>query len=463
MSVRAGTASARPGVPAWVGVAVLSGAMVGGAAATGGAEAAIALAVVGTCGALLALRPLFVLVIMGATAYIEAVQLGGTTISRFVAAAAVFVVLAELARTRTLTAPSGAPLVWAVCYSLWAFASVLWTVDLHETWLGLAPLAVSVAFMVAIPLLVRTRKAFDLVLYGIGVAAAIVGLVAVLVFVSTGGGRAGGFVGDPNFFAAYQVVAFPILIVLGARAKEWWLRMLFWGGVVTVVGATFSTLSRGGILSLAFVAILLLVLPARSIFRSFGHKSLATLVIAVGVALALAVSYTEVTERVVSLVQGEEATGSGRVNEWLAAWRLFKENPATGIGINAFHTVSNDAVRTTPGTDLRNFEERPPGVYVHNAYLGSLTELGLPGFLFFVGLLFATARTLRRAAVRARWLGDLELARTANALLLSLGGWAIASFFLSSETARPLWILVGLALALPRVIAEAERARQPAQ
>jgi hypothetical protein len=57
--------------------------------------------------------------------------------------------------------------------------------------------------------------------------------------------------------------------------------------------------------------------------------------------------------------------------------------------------------------------------------------------------------------VRARRLGDLQLARTANALLLSLVGWSVASFFLSSETARPLWVLVGLAIAIPKLLSDA--------
>jgi O-antigen ligase len=434
-----------------MGLAVVGGALVGGAAAMAGPEAALAVAVLGTCGALLLLRPLSILVVMGATAYIEAVQLGGTTISRFVAAGALFVALADATRTRRWTMPSGPPLVWAVAYGLWAFASVLWTVSLEETWLGLAPLIVSLTFMAAIPALVKTRHTFDLVLYGIGGGAAVVGTLAVIVFVITGG-RAAGLVGDPNFFAAYQVLAFPILLVLGARATSLWLRLLLWGGVVAAVGAVFSTLSRGGILALTVVGILLLLLPARTIFRSLGHKSMATMVIAVGVGLALTVSYAEVSERVVSLVQGGEATGSGRVNEWRAAWRLSNENPTLGVGYSAFAVISNDAVRRTPGTDLRNFDERPPGVFVHNAYLGSLTELGLPGLVLFVGVLFSTARALRRAAVRARWLGDVEFARTTNALLLSLVGWAVASFFLSSETARPQWVIVGLALSLPAVL-----------
>jgi O-antigen ligase len=461
MTARAAAALTRPGVPAWLGLAVAAGAIVGGAAATAGPKAAVAVAVLGLAGTLLLLRPLSILVLMGATAYIEGVQLGGTTISRFVAAGALFVALADATRTGRWTMPSGPPLVWAVAYGIWAFASVLWTVNLEETWLSLAPLIVSLTFMAAIPALVRSRRTFDLVLYGIGGGAAVVGMLAVAVFVTTGG-RAEGLVGDPNFFAAYQVIAFPILLVLGARTKSLWLRLLLWGGVVAAVGAIFSTLSRGGILALAVVGILLLVLPARSIFRSFGHKSMATLVIAIGVGLALTVSYAEISERIVSLVQGGEATGSGRVNEWRAAWRLSQENPTLGVGYAAFAIISNDAVRRTPGTDLRNFDERPPGVFVHNAYLGSLTELGVLGLVLFVGVLFSTARALRRAAVRARWLGDVDLARTANALLLSLVGWAVASFFLSSETARPQWIIVGLALALPAVLRETAAGRRRA-
>lgn len=454
MSTRPAAVFARSGIPAWIGLVVVAGALLGGAAATAGVGVALAVAVVGTAAMVLALRPPLVLAIMGATAYFEAVEVGGTTISRFVAAAAVFIVLAEMGRTRTWSTPSGPPLRWATGYALWALASLLWTVSLRETWLGLASLAVSGTFMLAVPMLVRTRRDFDLVLYGIAVGAAAVGTIAVLAFVLTGQ-RAAGLVGDPNFFAAYQVVAFPVLLVLGARTSHWWLRALLWGGVVAVVGAIFTTLSRGGLISLAAVALLLALLPARSIFRSFGHKSLATLVVAIGVALALVVSYSEVTARVVSLVQGKEAAGSGRVNEWRAAWRLFDERPVVGVGFSAFKAVSNDTVRSTPGTDLRNFDERPGGVYVHNAYLGSLAEVGVPGLVLFVGMLGSTALALRRAAVRARWLGDLQLARVANALLLSLVGWSVASVFLSSETARPLWIMIGLTLALPKLLAEA--------
>jgi hypothetical protein len=48
--------------------------------------------------------------------------------------------------------------------------------------------------------------------------------------------------------------------------------------------------------------------------------------------------------------------------------------------------------------------------------------------------------------------GETFIARIANALVLSLVCWAVASLFLSSETSRPLWIVIGLSLALPKLL-----------
>jgi O-antigen ligase len=97
-------------------------------------------------------------------------------------------------------------------------------------------------------------------------------------------------------------------------------------------------------------------------------------------------------------------------------------------------------------------------VFVHNAYLGSLAELGIPGLVLFTGLLGSTLLALRRTAARARRVGDLSLGRIANALVLSLIGWSVTSFFLSSETARPYWVAIGLALALPKLLPPAATA-----
>jgi hypothetical protein len=41
--------------------------------------------------------------------------------------------------------------------------------------------------------------------------------------------------------------------------------------------------------------------------------------------------------------------------------------------------------------------------------------------------------------------------------LLGLGSWGVTSVFLSAETARMSWIIVGLCLALPKLLPAAER------
>ena len=464
MSLRAGAAVSPPAgpsrAPGWVALALAAGVMLGGAAAVD-TTLGLLLVVLGAGAIVIGLRPMAVLVPLGGTAFVENIEVGGATISRFVAAAALFVVLVEVARNR-LVIVRQPPLYWAAAYGIWAFASELWTVSGHRTYIGLSSLVVSATFMIALAALISTRRDLDLALYGIAFSAFGVGLVSVLLFVSGGGSREAGFAGDPNFFAAYQVFAFPIVLALSAEAKRGWVRWVLFAGVVTTIGATFTTLSRGGILALVAVAALLLILPARSFFRSLGQKTLTTFVIAIGVGLALTVSYTELSSRINSLVTGQEAAGSGRVNEWKAAWRSAHERPLLGLGFGAFPAVSNDLVRSTPGTDLYNFDERPTGVFVHNAYLGSLAEVGIPGLVLFTGLLGSTIRALMRTAVRARRVGDLSLARIANALVLSLIGWAITSFFLSSESARPFWVAIGLTLALPKLLPQATpAARRP--
>ena len=102
----------------------------------------------------------------------------------------------------------------------------------------------------------------------------------------------------------------------------------------------------------------------------------------------------------------------------------------------------------------------PQGQETHNAYLSATAELGFPGLAIFLGLLIATALALRRVARRAARIGEDFLARAANALLVGLAGWAIASVFLSSEASRPFWMVIGLSLALTAILERAE-ARLP--
>ena len=81
------------------------------------------------------------------------------------------------------------------------------------------------------------------------------------------------------------------------------------------------------------------------------------------------------------------------------------------------------------------------------------------GAALFIGLLATLAYTLRSTARRARALGSPLLFAFTRALMLGFAGFAFTSIFLSTETDRTLWVLIGLTVALPRVLLEEQKRR----
>ena len=440
----------------WPLTAGLAGLAIGLGASLGAAGAAALTVAVGV-GVAIAFRPALILSLLAASMFIEQASIGGATISRFIGVIALGLVVAEMARGRARL-DIGPPLIAVTAYAIWALASNLWTVSPEHTRHEVGSLAVSIAYMLAFATLLRSRRDLESAYLGLTVAALLSGVGGMATYAITGPSRAEGLTGDPNFFAAYLVFAFPIVLALSAESRTRGVRLLCLVTLVGIVGAVFTSLSRGGIVALALVSLLILIVPARSLFRSFSQKTAAAIVIGVGVAIALVVSYSAISLRVTSLVEGREASGSGRLNEWQAAWGSSQERPMLGLGFGAFPAVSNELVKREPGADLLRFDLRATGTAVHNLYLGSLAELGLVGVVLYLTVMVTTVVGLLRGARRAAARGDPGLARLLNSAVLGLAGWGVASVFLSSETSRPVWILAGIALALPHLLPPARAA-----
>lgn len=444
------TAGRVPSAFRWLLLAGAVGVTLGIAVSLGpGGAAALTIAL--CVGLALTFQPPLVLALLAASMFFEQASFGGATISRYVALVALGLVLAEATRRRAHV-DLGVPLMIAVMYGLWALASSFWTVSDERTRFYLGSLAVCGMYLVAFAALLRRTRDLYWSLMGIALAALVSGVVSLSQFAASGEARQEGLTGDPNFFAAYQVFAFPIVLALASATRQPLLRVLLFITLVAVIGSIFTSLSRGGILALALVSLIIVVVPSRSLFRSLPQKGTAAIIVAAGVAVALTLSYAAVATRVTSLVQGQEAAGSGRLNEWRAATLSIGERPLTGLGLGAFPAVSNELVKRTPGADLHRFDLRPGGTQVHSIYLGSFAELGLVGLTLYLALMISTSVALRRGARRATSRGDPLLGRLLNALVLAMVGWAIVCVFLSAETSRPVWILAGIALAVPRLL-----------
>jgi O-antigen ligase len=405
----------------------------------------------------IALRPGLILPLLGASIFVEDLAVGGITISRILAPLALGVLLAA-AMGRRLTIGATSPLRWIGAYTLWALASLAWTISTSDTVFQLSSLAIGLVYMIVAATLIDSRRELHRVLLAISFGSCAAGMIAfveVVLHLSSGYkfGRPTGGAGDPNLFAAYQVCALPITLALIASTRSRSLRALLIAVVVVGIASIFASASRGGLLALATVLILIAVLPARTILGSRSQKMALLVTVFLTAGVLLSVTADPVVNRVVAL-QTTDPTGSGRVFVWKAAWISIKEHEPLGLGYGGFSAAVNELLRETPGIDFRHIAITPysQGSGPHSIYIGSLAELGPVGLVLLLSLLLATVRHLIRTAKRARHAGAAFVGRVANALVLSLIGWSIASIFLSLETSRSLWILVGISLALPKLI-----------
>jgi O-antigen ligase len=429
-------------------MAIAAGILVGAASTislTGATVLAAAIALVIWVVA----RPGILLTALIASVFVQVIAVGGVTIGRISAPIAVLVVVVTLIRG-TATLEPAAPLAWVVAYTLWAVASGLWTTHLGFTVNQLASLAIGLSYMLAFATLLNNRRDVARVLYTIAFVAFAVGIFGMV----SSSGRAGTDTGDANFFALIEIVALPLVLALAADTRIRWLRGVLYGVVLVIIAAVFSSLSRGGLIALGAAVLAVIALPWRTFFRSPKQKLIVVLVLVAAAFGAYQLSGQALTQRFQAVFTAQGRTGSGRLNAWHAAYTSIQRRPFQGLGYGAFQPSANQLMLQTPGVDFSNFRLRPNGLQAHSAYISTLAELGIPGLVLFLGIFGSAVLTIRRVAGAAASVGAQSTARLAYAVLISLLGWAVASIFLSSETSRPPWILIGIMLALPKLVAD---------
>lgn len=418
-------------------------------------------------GAMVLARPFLLLPVAMVTVLLEVVTFGGAPVTRLVVPGAFMLVAAEILRG-SARIRVGPPLLAAGAYVCWAIASGLWTESLDGTKFLLQSLAISLVFLAAFASMINTEAELRLLLYVLSFSAALIGGLSVIAF---GGsfeipylpllqaGRSQGGVGDPDFFAAMQLIFVPLALVLASEERRPVLRIGLYCAVLTLLASAFTSLSRGAYLGTVVLGILFLASRPERLFRSRQEKAVALVVVALGMVAFFSRPFVrdEVVTRAQSIyapADAEEASGSGRTNLWMAAAKTAGENPLTGVGFGSFKFISQDLILHTPGVNPEILQIREEGnnFAAHNTYLGTAAELGFTGLFLYLGMLVVTAATLRRTSKDAFARGAPFVGRVAHALLLGLAVWSVTTFFLSGETARTFWIIIGLSLALPKLI-----------
>lgn len=245
---------------------------------------------------------------------------------------------------------------------------------------------------------------------------------------------------DPDYEALTLVMALPLSAWLAFYddAPRW---RTF--GKVALAMLAFSviiTQSRGGTLTLAVVALL-------GWFRS-RHKMRAVLGLALAAMLLIAIAPGRALNRITDYglssggSYGAQISTRIRIDLLHAGLRMVRAHPIVGVGLGRFKSLSAKYNPDLPSA----------GGIACNSYVEIAAEGGIPSLLIFLAILWLTFRNFRATEAMGKSV-DPALAGMAVTMRIAMLGYMVATFFLTAEFIRLLWLWVFLSQSLREVMA----------
>jgi len=247
-----------------------------------------------------------------------------------------------------------------------------------------------------------------------------------------------------NTYAQFLLILVPLALDRVWREQSRPGRVLAVYALSVCLLTIFFTFSRGAFIALVMVlAIMLVYHPPRPRFI--------VLTVLIGILLVRFLP-DQYTARLLTLTQLQigsteenlaDSSFRGRLSENSSAWLMFNDHPILGVGLNNFKYHYQSYSRNL-GLDPRR-EERSP----HSFYLEIASELGIMGMAWLVALQWVTFRSLyeaRRDFIAAK---KPQYADIALAFGVGILSFLFTSIFLHVSHLRYLWLIYGIALAMP--------------
>jgi putative inorganic carbon (HCO3(-)) transporter len=252
-------------------------------------------------------------------------------------------------------------------------------------------------------------------------------------------------IGNRVAMGAVISFAIPFALLKTVRSEALWQRIA-WGAILLLLmAAELCTLARGPWLGLIIgMSTMLILLAWRE--RTWRRVLAAILIGSTILSISLIAFSPDIRNRIASLEKPlSDVTVNTRVIYFVAAWRVIKDHPFLGIGLENFRNVYPDY------RDIRDrgyFENTVPTM-VHNGYLQLAATAGLPSLLAYLLIVTWLIRTILLTSQSSVTLQEREillafLAGMIAYLVQDMSGWqhmALTPVF---------WLLAGCALAYAR-------------
>lgn len=260
--------------------------------------------------------------------------------------------------------------------------------------------------------------------------------------------RISGPIGAPNFFAQIILVLIPLAGERIWHEKSFLLKSLAAWALIVCTLSLFFTYSRGGLLALLIMLFVFMVLyPPRP------KIALVLLITGIPLLYLLPPQYIDRMLTLRDIIPRSNQTAMsddalrGRKSEMIAALHMFLDHPIRGVGLGNYEVYYQKYSRKVL------LDSRLEGRQAHSRYLEILAETGLIGFGAFFLIIWMMFRGMWLARKVALERGKNELAGSITALIISMAGFLTASLFLHDDFARFFWLLIGIAFAIPNIVA----------
>jgi len=246
-----------------------------------------------------------------------------------------------------------------------------------------------------------------------------------------------GLSGNPNDLALTLNLMIPFTCALLVTTSSWLKRAVAACALFLSVPAVIVTFSRAGFLTLVAIAVMGTICFLR---RGAFVPAIGVIVVALAITPVLPKGYVERLSTIVDIDADPTGSAQGRWTDYQVATDVVIANPILGVGLG------QDILALNAARGHATWRS------VHNAFLEYAVDLGIPGILLFLSLLFAsfgTARRIERFTSRTRRLWDVSV--FAGAAQVALVAFAVAAFFHPIAYQFYFFCVAGLAVALKAV------------
>lgn len=281
-------------------------------------------------------------------------------------------------------------------------------------------------------------------------AAVYCAFVALTFRVDASTGRLGDIVYyDANDLALALVCTFPFVLFFLRSSAPWLQRWVIIPILLLMLVVFVRTGSRGGLFGLFTISLCALFtyraikLPVRVFAISAG---------VLGLVLFGGDAYWARMRTVLSPHEDYNMTSeTGRLNVWKNGLSLMGKHAVVGVGARCYAPANGTLSALAEARRSRGFDA--PWEVAHNSYVEIGVELGVPGLLVFLGMLFSGIRSTWRMSTRSLAGDDMRgaYAAFARASSMSLIGFVVSGTFLSAEYMSLLYLLIAFAIAVRKV------------